>query len=68
VAPLRALAWLADIVDRHMIDLLVDSLGALPRRLSSIPRELHNGLISTYSLVMFAGVVAGVLIMLGALW
>jgi NADH-quinone oxidoreductase subunit L len=65
ITPLRWLAWLADAVDRLIIDRLVDAIGGLPRRLSSVPLLLHNGLISSYALVMWTGVVVCIVIALG---
>ncbi|MFO1094834.1 MAG: NADH-quinone oxidoreductase subunit L [Planctomycetaceae bacterium] len=67
VAPLRLLATLATLIDVHVIDRIIDGLGALPQRLSNLPRRLHGGLVSSYALVMWLGVILGALIMLGGL-
>jgi NADH-quinone oxidoreductase subunit L len=57
VVPLRILAWLSDWFDRHVIDPLVDLIGLVPRLLSGVPRVFHHGLVPTYALVMWIGVV-----------
>ena len=67
VAPLRGLAWLAYAIDRNVIDPIVDAIGLVPPRLSWIPMPLHNGLVSSYALVMLSGVVVCVLLALGLL-
>ena len=63
VAPLRFAAWLASIADR-LIDWLVDFAGRIPRTVSAVPLPLHNGLVPSYALVMWAGVAVGVAIAL----
>jgi NADH-quinone oxidoreductase subunit L len=65
VAPLRGLARISAILDVRLIDGIVDSVGRFPRLLSDIPRRLHNGLVPAYAMVMWIGVVVGVLAMLG---
>ena len=58
VTPLRTLAWLSDWFDRH--DHRSDwwtSSASIPRLLSSVPRLLHNGLVPSYALMMWTGVV-----------
>jgi NADH-quinone oxidoreductase subunit L len=57
VMPLRILAWLSDWFDRRVIDPLVDIIGLIPRFLSGVPRVFHHGLVPTYALVMWIGVV-----------
>jgi NADH-quinone oxidoreductase subunit L len=57
VLPLRLLAWLSDWFDRRVIDPLVDIVGLVPRFLSGVPRVFHHGLVPTYALVMWIGVV-----------
>ncbi|MEX2285815.1 MAG: NADH-quinone oxidoreductase subunit L [Planctomycetaceae bacterium] len=64
VMPLRGLARLAELTDAILIDPLVDAIGSIPKRLSSVPLVMHNGLISSYALVMWAGVVVCVLLVL----
>jgi NADH-quinone oxidoreductase subunit L len=68
VAPLLLLAKLSAFADLSVIDRIVDGVGKLPRLLSAAPRSLHNGLISSYALVMWTGVVVGAILILGALW
>lgn len=67
VAPLRLLATLATLFDTYVIDRVVDGLGGLPQRLSAWPRRLHGGLVSSYALVMWIGLIAGAFLMLGGL-
>ncbi len=64
VLPLVGLAKLSTVFDRQVIDGIVDSFGAVPRALSSIPRKCHNGVISSYAGVMWVGVVAAVIVIL----
>jgi NADH-quinone oxidoreductase subunit L len=56
VAPLRLLAWLSSWFDRRVIDPLVDIIGLVPRFVSGLPRVFHHGLVPTYALVMWIGV------------
>jgi NADH-quinone oxidoreductase subunit L len=56
VAPLTTLAWLSDWLDRRVIDPLVDIVGMVPRLMSSVPRVFHNGLVPSYALLMWTGV------------
>jgi NADH-quinone oxidoreductase subunit L len=51
------LAWLSDWFDRRVIDPLVDIIGLIPRFVSGLPRVFHHGLVPTYALVMWIGVV-----------
>jgi NADH-quinone oxidoreductase subunit L len=67
VLPLRALAWVSDWVDRAIIDPLVDALAMIPRRLSAAPLWMHNGRVTTYALVMWAGLLLCVLFAKGLL-
>ena len=64
VLPLVGIAKLATVFDRGVIDCIVDSIGAIPRALSSIPRQFHTGVISSYAGFMWAGVVAAVVLVL----
>jgi len=63
VAPLRFVAWLTTMADK-LLDLIVDLVGKSPRLFSAIPLPLHNGVVSNYAIVMWAGVVVFVAIAL----
>jgi NADH-quinone oxidoreductase subunit L len=65
VAPLQWLARLATQFDALVIDPIVDGVGKIPRLVSSAPRRLHHGLVPVYGVVMWTGLVLGVLAMLG---
>ncbi len=67
VLPLRGLAKLSFAFDQLLIDPIVDLFGAIPRWFSSIPRVLHNGLVSSYAIVMFTGLLVIVLFALQVL-
>jgi NADH-quinone oxidoreductase subunit L len=67
VAPLRGLAWLSYWFDRRVIDPLVDIVGMLPRLVSSVPMVFHNGLVPSYAVVMWTGLIVFVLFALGVL-
>jgi NADH-quinone oxidoreductase subunit L len=56
VAPLRGLAWFSAWFDRTIIDPLVDGIAMVPRLLSWIPLWIHNGLVPSYALIMWLGV------------
>ncbi len=62
VAPLRGLAWLSYWIDRTIIDPIVDGLARIPRVLSGVPRWLHNGLVPSYAMIMWLGLLACVLV------
>jgi len=65
VTPMRTLALVSYWCDRAIIDPIVDLVGRIPQRLSMIPRSVHNGLVPSYALVMWTGLVLCVLFALG---
>ena len=64
VFPLRGLAGLAVLVDRCVIDGLVDAAGSIPRTLSRVPRPLHSGSLSAYAGYMWIGLAVTVVMVL----
>jgi NADH-quinone oxidoreductase subunit L len=64
VAPLRGVAWLSNWFDAAIVDRIVDGVGRVPMVISRVPVFVHNGLVSTYSLVMLGGVVVCVVVVL----
>jgi NADH-quinone oxidoreductase subunit L len=64
VSPARGLAWLSSWFDRSLVDRLVDAIGYIPIVVSRVPVYMHNGLVSTYSLLMMTGAVVCVLIVM----
>jgi NADH-quinone oxidoreductase subunit L len=66
IAPLKALAWISYWFDRTIIDPTVDMVGRIPQGLSTVPRTLHNGLVPSYALVMWTGLILCVLFALRA--
>ncbi|MGD9632895.1 MAG: NADH-quinone oxidoreductase subunit L [Pirellulales bacterium] len=64
VAPIRFIAWFSSWFDLGIVDKIVDGVGRIPVVLSRAPAQIQNGLVSTYSLVMLGGAVAGVLLVL----
>jgi len=64
VLPLIGIAKLATLVDKYLIDGIVDTVGKVPKALSMIPRQLHGGVVSSYAGVMWVGVVAAVVLVL----
>ncbi len=58
-----ALAWL----DRHLVDGLVNFVGAIPRVLGTLLRTMQMGLVQFYALAMMLAVVA-LLLASGILW
>ena len=63
VKPLRLLAQLAYLIDRYMIDGIVNLIGRLPLYLGALLRPFQNGLIQSYALAM----ILGALILIGTL-
>ncbi len=61
VAPLRGLSWLSNWVDWHIIDPIVDGLALVPRALSGVPKWMQNGLVPSYALIMWLGLLVCVL-------
>ena len=51
-----------DWIDRTIIDPIVDGLARITRALSEAPRWLHNGLVPSYAMIMWLGVLGCVLI------
>ncbi len=65
VTPLRTIAAISYWFDRTIIDPTVDLVGRIPRGISILPSFMHNGLVSSYALVMWTGLVLFVLFALG---
>ena len=63
VKPLEILAWLCYLVDRFLVDGLVNACGLLPKLIGAALRPLQNGMVQFYALAM----VLGLLVLLGAL-
>jgi NADH-quinone oxidoreductase subunit L len=68
VAPLRGAARLAVWFDNNVIDRAVDLAGSLPRLASAAPRLLHEGVVSSYALMMWVGVLFCMLAATRLLW
>ncbi|MCE9556674.1 MAG: NADH-quinone oxidoreductase subunit L [Planctomycetes bacterium] len=63
VKPLLLLAQLAFVIDRYLIDGIVNLIGRLPLYLGALLRPFQNGLIQSYALAM----ILGALILIGTL-
>jgi NADH-quinone oxidoreductase subunit L len=61
VAPLRGIARLSSWFDRNVIDRMVDGLALVPRLVSEVPLFVHNGLVPSYALIMWIGLLMCVL-------
>jgi NADH-quinone oxidoreductase subunit L len=61
VAPLRGMAGLSNWIDQNIIDPIVDGFALVPRALSGVPLWMHNGLVPSYALIMWLGLLACVL-------
>jgi len=61
VRPLEALALLAAIIDRSVIDRIVDCIATIPVGLGAIVRQLQSGLMQRYALASVMGVLMIVL-------
>jgi hypothetical protein len=67
VLPLKGAALLCTVVDRQLIDGLIDTAGSLPGRLSNLLKGTQAGPATSYAGVMWAGAVAAVVIVLSLL-
>jgi NADH-quinone oxidoreductase subunit L len=65
VKPLQGLAYLAALVDRLVVDGLVDALARVPAGLGAIVRRLQSGLLQRYAL---AGALGTLLVVLALTW
>ncbi len=61
VAPLRGVARFSSWFDQFIIDPIVDGFAVLPRALSSVPLWMHNGLVPSYAMIMWLGLLMSVL-------
>jgi NADH-quinone oxidoreductase subunit L len=68
VAPLRWLSHGAAWIDNHVIDRTIDVIGAVPRWISAAPRWLHEGVVPSYALMMWAGVLICLLAITSMSW
>jgi NADH-quinone oxidoreductase subunit L len=55
VRPLEVLATLCRAADQYLVDGLVDLVGRLPGVVGRVLRPVQNGVVSSYGLVMLAG-------------
>lgn len=65
VRPLEALAMVAALIDRYVIDGLVNGVATIPVALGGIVRRLQSGLVQRYAL---AGVMGVLMIVLALAW
>jgi NADH-quinone oxidoreductase subunit L len=68
VAPLRWLAYGCVWFDNNVIDRAVDLVGAIPRFLSAAPRRLQEGVVPSYALMMWVGLLACLLAATAMTW
>jgi NADH-quinone oxidoreductase subunit L len=67
VLPLKGFAWLATIIDRRLIDGIIDGVGSLPARLSNLFKSTQTGPTTSYAGIMWAGAVVAVVLVLSLL-
>ena len=58
VKPLEALAWIAALFDRRVIDGLVDLVAKIPFGAAAVVRQFQSGLMQRYALAGVVGVLA----------
>jgi hypothetical protein len=63
VRPLEALALVAALVDRHVIDGAVDAVAGMPVALGGIIRRSQSGLMQRYALAGVMGVLTIVVLL-----
>ena len=66
VRPLRGLAFLSYVLDRWLLDGLVNLVGWIPRAFGDFIRQVHIGLVPFYALAMTLGVIT--LLVARAVW
>ncbi len=66
VIPVKVIALLCTLLDKYLIDGVLDFVGSIPSIVGRIVRPLQNGLISNYAWVMLLGVVVFLIQMLRA--
>ncbi len=67
VKPLRGVAELSEIVDRLVIDKIVDGVALVPGFFAAIIRPIQNGLVQHYAYVMLLGLAVSMVWMLQSL-
>jgi NADH-quinone oxidoreductase subunit L len=68
VAPFRWLSYAAVWFDNNVIDRTVDLVGAVPRLLSVAPRHLQEGVVPSYALMMWAGLLVMIVAVSAFAW
>jgi NADH-quinone oxidoreductase subunit L len=68
VAPFRWLSQAAVWFDNNVIDRTVDLVGALPRFVSAAPRYMHQGVVPSYAMIMWAGLLVCLLAVAAWAW
>jgi NADH-quinone oxidoreductase subunit L len=68
VAPFRWLSYVAVWFDNNVIDRTVDLVGAVPRLLSVAPRRLQEGVVPSYALMMWAGLLVMIVAVSAFAW
>jgi NADH-quinone oxidoreductase subunit L len=68
VGPLRQLAHACVWFDNNVIDRTVDLVGAIPRWISTVPRHIQQGIVPSYALMMWAGLLVCVLAATAMSW
>jgi NADH-quinone oxidoreductase subunit L len=68
VAPLRWLSRVAVWLDDNVVDRAVDLVGAVPRWFSSAPRYLQEGVVPSYALMMWTGLLLCLLAVTAWAW
>ena len=63
VRPLEAVAMLAALIDRRLVDGLVDGIARLPVGLGSLVRRMQSGVVQRYALAGVMGILAIVLVL-----
>ena len=66
VIPVKVIALLCTLLDKYLIDGILDFVGSIPSLVGRIVRPIQNGLISNYAWVMLLGVVVFLIQMLRA--
>ncbi len=64
VRPVRGFAKLLEVLDREVVDRLVDACGSIPGLVGSAIRPVQNGIVQNYAAMMLIGVLAAMFLML----
>jgi len=64
VKPLKAVGQIGVLVDRYVIDGLLDLIAGIPRSVGFVLRPLQNGRVPSYAILMLTGLTACLIVLI----